>query len=591
MKIGVFFQRQIPHVEDLAVGAERLGWDVDLKRVKSGYEGGDYDVVAIGGHLDRYDGLNGRIFGHYRNKNTPVFVVEMGRMLRPDIEKHKYWFFYLNGSPSRPLLVTEKDYDVRRRMLFPEVRFLPRGEDVVVIGQDREVDARMHATTLLDIRQATDRKIVWRPRPQKAPGGMPTSKFCDETSDLSLEEDFKRAWCVVAYTSNAAGEAIARGIPVICHHSASYAYLCSQSVMDIDTIKPLATVDVVNYFRSMAQITWSNDEMKTGAPLHWFESTRQIAPRKSMTIIKRPLDHYDVTLFTCTGGRQQTFSKLEEYVERQTLRPKRWVIVDDVEEATEVRPHLNPDVDISLIRRAPFWKPGEMTYHKNFLQGLKYIDGGKWPGWVVMFEDDDWYHPEYLEHYIPLFETLKDDGILMGGEFANIYYHVGLRHWKRVGMAARNATMAATFFHMDLIPTIRQLLGSYTGLSLDLQMFHNIPQNQWRVYDTDYVVGIKGTPATRSGGTYSHGVNHVARAGWKPDMELEKLKEWIGDDVSFYEPFYEGTEELERLRRKFRKHAAERQTQKMKRYSPRTPKRIVKPIMTTGPIEKKKRKK
>ena len=545
MRIGIFFQRQIPHVEDLAIGAERLGWDVDLRRVRNNYRGLDFDVVAIGGHLDRYDGLNGRIAGYYRERGTPVLIVEMGRMLRPEIPKHKYWFFYLNTSPSRPLLANNEDYDPRRRMLFPEVEFKPRGEDVIVIGQDREVDARMHATTLLGIKNATSRRVVWRPRPEPEPEGMKGSKFCDEvTSGTTLDEDLDRAWCVVAYTSNAAGEALRRGIPVICHHSASYAYLCSQSPMDIDSAETPLEADVVNYFRSMAQITYSNDEMKAGTPLHWFESTRQIAKKKTTVHVERNLDDYNVTLLTCTGGRQQTFTKLEEWVARQTLRPKNWVVVDDVEEATAIESRVH------LIRPTPFWEPGQMTYARNFKLGLEYIKKNlQEPNWIAMFEDDDWYHPQYLEHYIPLLENAREDGILMGGEFANIYYHVGYRRWKRVGMAARNATMAATIFHSDLIPEIEAVLNGYDGLSLDLQMFHNIPQNKWVVYDTDYVVGIKGTPATRCGGTHSHTAHTVARGGWRDDLDCAQLRKFIGGDCEFYEQFFVGQDEVLKLKR------------------------------------------
>jgi hypothetical protein len=182
-----------------------------------------------------------------------------------------------------------------------------------------------------------------------------------------------------------------------------------------------------------------------------------------------------------------------------------------------------------------------MTYARNFKVGLEYIKTNiEDPGWIAMFEDDDWYHPGYLEHYIPLLDEAREHGILMGGEFANIYYHVGYRHWKRVGMAARNATMAATIFHADLIPEIERVLAGYDGLSLDLQLFHKIPQNKWVVYDTDYVVGIKGTPATRGGGTHSHTANTVVRSGWKNDAGAEKLREFVGLDSKFYEQFYVG---------------------------------------------------
>ena len=561
MKIGIFWQRQIPHVEDLAEGAEKLGWDVDLRRVRDNcYRGADYDVVVIGGHLERYGGLNGQIFSYFRSRNTPVFVVEMGRMLRPEIPKHAYWFFYLNRAPSAPMVAAGQRAVDRRRMLFKDLDPGPRGEDILVIGQDVHIDARMHATVLPVLRKSTKRKLVWRPRKGLSPD---TSKVCHETSMIEdLEEDLRRAHCVVTYTSNVGGDALRLGIPVICNPMASFAPLCSSNVANVDHVLPASEDRVEKYFQSMAMITWSNEEMKSGEPLLWFKDTGQIGEQTTVTVESPKKPH--ITALTCTGGRQKTFTKLEEYIERQTMRPDLWVITDDCLPATGV---TTSSIETNIIEIPKKWKPGEMSYVANFKAAIDYI----WRNvtnaeWIAIFEDDDWYSPEYLEFFIPLLAKQYPSGVVLGGEFNNVYYHVGYRYWTRVGKAARNATMASTLFHVDLIPEIFNLLGSYDGLSIDLQMFHGLDPRRWSVYDTDYVIGLKGFPQQRGGGTNSHEARTVARAGWDPDPDLKALRSLIGDDADWYEQFRISSDPVKDARTKFVKEEQARAVGPMEKH-------------------------
>ena len=544
MKLGVFANSGIPYLRKLAAGARKIGWEVDERLPDAKFRDMEgCDLVAVGGNLRRYDGANGRIFAHFRATGTPVLVVEMGRMLNPEIPHHNHWIFYLNEVPSRPPDCIGPEFVERRQRIFPPVDFLKkRGHAVVVMGQDRDIDALMEVTLLLKIREATNRPIIWRPRKEHS---KPDLGPCDYSSrNRTLEQDIEQAWCVVAHSSNAAGEALRRGIPVICDPSASYRGIAwSHDVADIEKSKRPKVEGVENYFRAMAHITWSNEEMEAGAPLEWLVETGQIQERsKAPAIITKRATDFNITALTCTGGRQTTFNYLEDYLARQTLKPKNWVVVDDVEPRTSI---ANTEVVENLHRIYPDepWKPGDMTYARNFRAACECIQT-KLPEteWVAIFEDDDWYHPEYLEFFIPILDSRMADGVLMGGEFANVYYHVGVRRWTRVGLAARNATMAATIFHASLIPEILKTINGYGGLSLDLQIFRNIPKSKWILYDTDHVIGIKGVPQNeRSGGTHSHTLQTVARAGWIPDVDLEALEGFVGDDVERYSGFFDAS--------------------------------------------------
>jgi len=224
------------------------------------------------------------------------------------------------------------------------------------------------------------------------------------------------------------------------------------------------------------------------------------------------------------------------------LRPTHWVIVDDVSPQTKIS---ESDIEQAVIIPAGCWKPGDQTYARNFRLACEHILEHIGPGWVAIFEDDDWYHQDYLQYFIPRLQKRLQDGIYLAGEFNNVYYHVVFRHFKRVGPHAQNATMASTIFHTSAIPDILSSIDGYEGLSLDLKIFHSAQRSRMLLYDTDYVVGIKGVPQVgRDGGTHSHSAATVKRAGWKPDRDLSFLRSLIGDDVEFYAKFFDASFEM-----------------------------------------------
>ena len=97
-----------------------------------------------------------------------------------------------------------------------------------------------------------------------------------------------------------------------------------------------------------------------------------------------------ISVITLTGGREIAFTLCERWMKRQTLKPDEWIVVDDYEKRTKCK------MGQKVIRRKPFWRPGEMTLQKNLLEALKIVTGDI----ILIIEDDDWYSPNYIENIL-----------------------------------------------------------------------------------------------------------------------------------------------------------------------------------------------
>jgi len=251
----------IPPMDYFGYGCFANGYQPTYKD-HAEFNGEPYDLVAVGGNLRRYGGANGRIFEYYRSKGTPVFVIEMGRLYYKALPQH--WFFYLNRVPSWPPEVSDS---TRRDRLFPPVEYKPRGENILIVGQDECFDHDLDVTVLSEIKRFSQRTTVWRPRK----GHRSTFKSADCVSNgLSVQEDLDRAWAVITHSSNMGGEALMRGIPVYCDPAASYAGIAHHELHEIDVLGPPPVEDVEAYLRGMSYICWSEEEMRSGEALKWF---------------------------------------------------------------------------------------------------------------------------------------------------------------------------------------------------------------------------------------------------------------------------------------------------------------------------------
>ena len=105
----------------------------------------------------------------------------------------------------------------------------------------------------------TDRPLVYRKHPRQT--RFPKSKYF-KISCQSLENDLKKAWCVVTLTSNIAVDAILRGVPVIALHKYCMAY--SVSGHHLEQVNYPYYSDTKQWLYDLSYSEWNFNELSSG---------------------------------------------------------------------------------------------------------------------------------------------------------------------------------------------------------------------------------------------------------------------------------------------------------------------------------------
>lgn len=206
-----------------------------------------------------------------------------------------------------------------------------------------------------------------------------------------------------------------------------------------------------------------------------------------------------VALITCTGDRAHAFELCRKYEARFTV-PHTWIAIDG-----PAAPY-----DLNLYRA--FWRLPDACEK------------------IVIMEDDDWYHPDWLARV-----TRALDDYALVGETPARYFNVRYPSYA-VGDNTRSASLCSTGFRRELLDRFLECMDTWTAKWLDLRFWGEAEQlNTPRLLlDSIHTVGIKGMPG-RAGLGYCHG-------GFlpNPDLEFTKLVEWIGEsDARPYRALYD----------------------------------------------------
>lgn len=149
----------------------------------------------------------------------------------------------------------------------------------------------------------------------------------------------------------------------------------------------------------------------------------------------------EVAVVTCTGDRPESFELLRMWMNKQTVKPKQWIVVDDG------KVPIKTIFGFEYYRREP--KEGDYlhTLCLNLPLALEKVKCEK----VIIMEDDDWYHPTYIDYM----SNLLDKADLVG--FANlIFYYPSLQKYMVKGTAKQPA-LAQTAFRKEIIPIIHKI--------------------------------------------------------------------------------------------------------------------------------------
>jgi len=109
--------------------------------------------------------------------------------------------------------------------------------------------------TLAEISVHTDREVVIRRKQGRA------TRVNDDTIEMALSQDI---YCLITYSSIAAGEAILSGKPAITLGPNAAAAVCSTSIAEIESIKRPSLDEISVWARHLAYCQFTEAEMRDG---------------------------------------------------------------------------------------------------------------------------------------------------------------------------------------------------------------------------------------------------------------------------------------------------------------------------------------
>lgn len=229
-----------------------------------------------------------------------------------------------------------------------------------------------------------------------------------------------------------------------------------------------------------------------------------------------------ITCITPTGDREDSFKEIVTCINNQTVKPDKWVIVDDG--VTPLRKDTIAMIKVphSVIRLAP------VNYHslsRNLLHALDVTPDGN----IIIIEDDEWYCPDYIQQRCKELETIQ----LTGDRYRYRYSLSSDGTWG----ISRNSSFSclhSTAFRSDIKSTVYEAVARSNKHDADVRIWNAVkdnPELSYCVQDNKkpYMVTIKAWSTGRAGTMNLH-----RRPLGNKDEGHVKLKEWLGDDFDRY---------------------------------------------------------
>jgi glycosyltransferase involved in cell wall biosynthesis len=223
-----------------------------------------------------------------------------------------------------------------------------------------------------------------------------------------------------------------------------------------------------------------------------------------------------LSVITCTADRPWAIKQAETLMKRQTRQPDEWVVADDgtfPAQLTCNQIHVTQPRNIS----------GPVSLANNMLAALSVVTGDI----IVVVEDDDWYHPAYLETCAKRLQTTgaTGDRILR-------YYHVPQRIY--ITMNNRGSALAQTSLRREYLPFMQKAaMAALTkeDYNIDSRFWSTLASSDYTLHNDGQVIGMKGLPG-RQGLGIGHRPNH--KRPWRNDPTGKMLRHWLGEEAEAY---------------------------------------------------------
>tara|TARA_B110000305_G_scaffold208654_1_gene241047 strand:- start:205 stop:1125 length:921 start_codon:yes stop_codon:yes gene_type:complete len=241
-------------------------------------------------------------YEHIRDSGKPYIVVESSvfrrNMPQPPNTKayHRYsWTSYFRdeGNYNNQNCPPDRWEQIQKDQRI-EIKDWRNDGEYILLAMQRPGDSSLknlmatHKTfdnfiawTIKEIRKYTDRPIVCRMHParmdrqRQALAKIDTSGITMSTNmhgsgnlegGAGLYEDFKNAYAVVGFNSNALTESICEGIPTFSLCPSSMAWECSNK--NLNTLEQLEYFDRQQWLNNLGYCQWREDEIARGDPWH-----------------------------------------------------------------------------------------------------------------------------------------------------------------------------------------------------------------------------------------------------------------------------------------------------------------------------------
>ncbi len=218
---------------------------------------------------------NREIYLNARSKNKPVLIVEVGNLFR-----NTTWRVSLNNVNGQGLFADNMELDQNRSnklgIALKEYQITRKPEILITTQHERGLQWQdmpgietWLSSTILNIQQYSNRKIIVRPHPRWNRVSQIKSL---KNVEIQLPKKVQNTYdnydidycyhCVINHNSGPAVQAAINGVPVICHES-SLAYPVSNSFADIENLK---YPDRELWFTKLCHTEWTVNEIAQGLP-------------------------------------------------------------------------------------------------------------------------------------------------------------------------------------------------------------------------------------------------------------------------------------------------------------------------------------
>lgn len=223
-----------------------------------------------------------------------------------------------------------------------------------------------------------------------------------------------------------------------------------------------------------------------------------------------------ITAITPTRDRPAAFYLCAKWMTDQTIRKDiQWIVVDD----GDIR--IIPPPGCYYVRRNS--SGNKNTLALNLMAALERQTGDK----IIIFEDDDYYSPEYCQEM-----DARLGGADATGEMMARYYNVKSRRWNVSGIPGL-ASLCRTAFRKECVPLFKDAIEKTLragDVSIDRRFWELLKESGKNVdlfSEPKICVSIKGLP-----GRPGLGRNHGDTAFPNIDSEGKVLESWIGKEAA-----------------------------------------------------------